>query len=103
MMNGGVMTRRHYRSRLIGVALLSLLASSQMTAVGPSYVMFYGDPLDAPVVQKLAMGPGSEFLWSPYRAGGTIPNGLEGRRYVKYAIFWGRWKEQPSTPEGASE
>jgi hypothetical protein len=97
------MTRLPYRSWLFAVTLLSFLASSPMTAVGPSYVMFYGGQLDAPVVQKLAMGPGSEFLWSPYRAGGAIPHGLEGRPYVKYAIFWGRWKEQPSTPKGASE
>ena len=96
------MTLARYRSWLLGVALLSLLATSPLFAVGPSYVMFYGSQLDAPIVQALPIGSAT-FLWSPYRAGGTIPSALEGRPYVKYAIFWGRWEKKSLTPEAASQ
>lgn len=96
------MTRARYRSWLLGVALLSLLATRQLFAVGPSYVMFYGGQLDAPIVQALPLGSAT-FLWDPFRAGGSISSGLEGRPYVKYAIFWGRWEKQSLTPEAASQ
>src|SRR5258708_1711464 len=94
---------RRYRSWLLGVAVLSLLATKQLLAVSPSYVMFYGGQLDAPIIQALPEGPASEFLWSPYRVGGTIPKSLEGRPYVKYAIFWGRWEKESLAPEAASQ
>ena len=97
------MTRARPRTLLLGLAVLSLVASTQASVISPSYVMFYGGQIDAPVVQKLWPGSGSEFLWSPYRAGGTIPDGLEGRPHVRFAIFWGAWNEQPMRPEGASQ
>jgi hypothetical protein len=96
------MTLARYRLWLLGVAFLCLLATKQLFAVFPSYVVFYGDPLDAPVVQQVPQGSG-QFLWDPYRTGGTIPNNLEGRPYVKYAIFWGRWERKSLTPEAASQ
>ena len=99
---GGPMTLARYRWWLLGVAFLSLLATKPLFAVGPSYVMFYGGPLDAPIVQALPIGS-AMFLWDPYRAGGAIPKSLEGRPYVKYAIFWGRWEKQSLTPEAASQ
>ena len=36
------MNRLKYRPWLLGVAVLSLLATKQLFAVGPSYIMFYG-------------------------------------------------------------
>jgi hypothetical protein len=64
--------------------------------------MFYGGELDVPIVQALPIGSAT-FLWNTYRTGGTIPKGLEGRTYVKYAIFWGRWEKKSLTPEAASQ
>ena len=96
------MTLARYRSWLLGVAFVSLLATKPLLAVGPSYVMFYGGSLEAPIVQALPIGSAT-FLWDPYRRGGTIPSGLEGRPYVKYAIFWGRWEKQALKPEAASQ
>ena len=96
------MNRLKYRLWLLGVTLLSLLATKQLFAVGPSYVMFYGGQLEAPIIQAPSI-ESAKFLWDPYRAGGTIPNSLEGRPYVKYAIFWGRWEKQSLTPEAASQ
>jgi hypothetical protein len=96
------MTLVRCRSWLLGVALVSLLVTKPLLAVGPSYVMFYGGPLEAPVVQALPIGSAT-FLWDPYRRGGTIPGGLEGRPYVTYAIFWGRWERQTLKPEAASQ
>ena len=44
------------------------------------------------------------FLWDPYRYGAErFPEGLEGRPYVKYAIFWGRWEKESLKPEAASQ
>lgn len=91
------------RSWLLALAFLSLLASKPVLAVSPSYVMFYGSPLSAPVVQQLYPAPEFEFLWSPFRSGREIPKSLEGRPYVKFAIFWGRWNEVPTKPEAACQ
>jgi hypothetical protein len=57
------------RSWLLALAVLSLLASKPLLAVSPSYVMFYGSPLSAPVVQRLYPAPEFEFLWSPFTSG----------------------------------
>ena len=96
------MTRARHCSCLLGVAFVFLFATTPVRAIGPSYVMFYGGSLDAPVVHALPLGSAT-FLWSPYRDGGTIPADLEGRAYVTYAIFWGRWERENLTPEGASQ
>jgi hypothetical protein len=104
------MNHAHCRSWLLGIALLSLLASTQVFAISPSYIMFYGDRLGAPVVLKLdpsTMRTG--FLWdalSP-RDGtlqrGTIANSLNGRPYLSFAVFWGRWNQPPVAPDAASQ
>jgi hypothetical protein len=101
--SGGPMTLARYRSWLLGAAVLSLIATTPLLAVGPTYVMFYGDQLDAPVVHRLPEGLAAPFLWTPFRASGTIPKSLEGRPYVKYAIFWGRWEKEALRPEAASQ
>jgi len=105
------MTRARFGWRVFGVVVLSLLASRQLFAVSPSYIMFYGDQLAAPVVLKMTPQTTSEFLWSysrPFKlVGGVrtreIPGGLDGRPYLKYAVFWGRWNDVPAGPEGASQ
>ena len=33
---------------------------------------------------------------------GSVPDGLSGRAHLNFAIFWGRWNEPPTTPEGGS-
>jgi hypothetical protein len=91
----------HVQVGLIAAGLL--LVTTRLFAVSPSYVMFYGSPLDAPIVQAVPEGTAADFLWTPYRDGGTIPKGLEGRPYVNYAIFWGRWEKNNLTPGAASQ
>src|SRR5687768_9378210 len=91
----------HVQVGLIAAGLL--LVTTHLFAVRPSYVMFYGSPLDAAIYSRITEGIASEFLWTPYRHGGTIPKGLEGRPYVNYAVFWGRWEKNNLTPGAASQ
>jgi hypothetical protein len=94
---------RRSRSWLFGATLFWLITSTSASGViSPSYVMFYGSPLDTPIVRS--MWPGvAEFLWKPYRSGGSIPAELAGGPYVNFAVFWGLWREPPTTPDGASQ
>jgi hypothetical protein len=96
------MARTRCGTRLLGLALLSLLASTDVFAISPSYIMFYGGQLDAPVVIKPTAQVSSEFLWS-YGRRFSVPDGLEGRSYLNYAVFWGRWADVPTRPEAASQ
>jgi len=105
------MTRVRFGRRAFGIVVLSLLAAGQLSAVSPSYILFYGNQLAAPVVLRLTAQANSEFLWSYSRPftvvdgvrTRTIPGGLDGRPYLKYAVFWGRWAAAPTGPEGASQ
>jgi hypothetical protein len=53
----------------------------------------------------------TSFLWSPVNGGagygcrerGTLPAGLEGRRYMSIAIFWGRFDPATVKPSDASQ
>ncbi len=89
------MNRLQYRSWLLGVALLLLLASKPLWAVGPTMIMFYGDGLQNPITLRGQDFGSTEFLWwqvgMPYvqRTTWTPPAGLNGRPYLKVAIFWG--------------
>ena len=89
------MDRLRYRSWLLGVVLLSFVVTRPLLAVGPSIIMFYGASLQRPIVIRgedlpsdlpLAWRSGMQFVqptpWTP-------PAGLDGRPYVKVAIFWG--------------
>ena len=94
------MTRAKYRSWLLGVAVLWLLVSTPVWAISPTMIMIYGDGLQNPIVAR-AQDPSEfsvyEFLWNAMRGGtfdgtrwtGNLPKGLNGRPYVKVAIFWG--------------
>ena len=87
-----------YRSWLLGVALLSLFGLRLVSAIGPTFLIVYGDRLPAPVVVQFTATSPAGFLWDTRRGGatvyvngslqhGTIPNGLSGRAYLKVAIF----------------
>jgi hypothetical protein len=85
---------------IVAVASSVLFLVAPLSAVGPSAVMFYGGDLAQPMLVR----PGNPsvtptgFLWNPVNGGasyggarrGTLPQNLEGRRYVSFAVFWGR-------------
>jgi len=92
---------------------LLVIATSRLQAVGPSALTFYGGHLQAPLV----VYPGNpsftptSFLWDTNNGGvswagvrGVLPSGLEGRRYVNLAIYWGRLDNQDVLkPDGAAQ
>jgi len=90
------------------VAVLVLLVSQSMSAIGPAFVVLHGGGLQNPIVLRPAIG-NLMFMW----AGGNfyerqremkIPPGLEGRRYFDYDVFWGRFTpEEVLKPELASQ
>jgi hypothetical protein len=92
------MTRPRSRAWLLGVALLSLLASQAVWAISPTLFLIYGDGLQNPIIAR-PQDPSEfslyQFLWwragTPYapRTTWTPPAGLNGRPYLKVAIFWG--------------
>src|ERR1700682_3719401 len=107
------MNRLRYRSWLLGVAVLSLLAAKPMTAISPTAIMVYGEGLKTPILLQ-PTGP-TEFgafglLW--WRAGRfDVPHSLQSnpllttlskRTYLKLAIFWGLYYPDQLTPENAS-
>jgi hypothetical protein len=97
------------RTWLLGVTVLSLLATRQLFAISPSYVMFYGDQLAGPVVLQVDSSTPTAFLWETRarREGSlqreTISKRLSGRPYLNFAVFWGQWADRPLKPEDASQ
>jgi hypothetical protein len=77
-----------------------------LSAIGPAAIVLHGGDLQAPVVLHPAMGT-LGFMWGAgtrYDHSKTaIPTGLEGRRYVSYDVFWGRFEEDQLKPEAASQ
>jgi hypothetical protein len=94
-------------------ALLVVVTSVPLQAIGPAIVMLYGGDLREPVL----VAPGNpsvnstEFLWSPTNGGvqwgsrtrGTLPSNLEGRRFVNVAFFWGWHDAATLKPSDASQ
>jgi len=109
------MARVHFRSWLLVFALLSLLAIRPVSALGPSFIIVYGDSVPKPKVISLGYESTScDFLWETSARGGTtvvngspqrgkIPDGLSGRPYLSIAIFWGRVVDPNAKPEEANQ
>ena len=88
-------------SLVVLTALLVVVTSVPLRAIGPAILMFYGGDLKDPVL----VFPGNpsynptDFIWNPANGGvrwgggtrGTLPPDLEGRPYINVAIFWGRY------------
>jgi hypothetical protein len=101
------MRRTRFGSWTLGVAILVLLVSQSMSAIGPAFVVLHGGALQNPIVLRPAIGS-LMFMW----AGGTPhydtekadpPTGLDGRRYLDYDVFWGRFEPEELKPEAASQ
>jgi hypothetical protein len=108
------MNRARYRSWLLGVALLSFVGSRPVWAISPSIILIYGDGLPKPIVIQITDPkefPLYTFFWATPRGGanyetqrgGTVPQGLSGRPYLKVAIFWERRDLETLKPEDASQ
>jgi hypothetical protein len=100
-------------SLVVVTALLVMITSMPLRAIGPAILMFYGGDLKEPVL----VFPGNpsynptSFIWNPTNGGvpygggkrGTLPPNLEGRRYMSVAIFWGRYDPATVKPSDASQ
>ena len=100
-------------SLVVVTALLVIVTSVPLPAIGPAILMFYGGNLTEPVL----VFPGNpsnnptSFIWNPVNGGvpyasekrGTLPPNLEGRHYMSVAIFWGRYDPATLKPSDASQ
>jgi len=102
------MTRARIGSCVLGVVVLFLLVSRSLSAIGPAFVVVHGGALQNPIVLRPAIGS-LMFQWSAgnfyeHQSEMKIPSGLEGRRYLDYDVFWGRFTpEEVLKPELASQ
>lgn len=101
------MTRARFGSVVLGVAILLLCVSKSLSAIGPAAIVLHGGDLKSPLVTRPAIGS-LHCLWAagtPHydRSKTDIPAGLEGRRYLSYDVFWGRFESAELIPEAASQ
>ena len=101
------MTRARFGSWILGVALLLLFVSKSVTAIGPAAILIHGEGLQAPIVVRPQIGS-FVFMWGggtwyDNQGGARIPSGLDGRRYLDYDVFWGRFETEELKPEAASQ
>jgi hypothetical protein len=101
------MTRARFGSWTLGVAILVLLVSTSMSAIGPAAIVIHGGGLQAPIVLRPQIGS-FIFMWGggtvyDKQPVATISTGLDGRRYLEYDVFWGRFAPDELKPEAASQ
>ena len=101
------MKRARFASWTLGVAFLLLLVSRAMSAIGPAAIVVHGGELRTPIVIRPAIGS-FVFMWgggTPHydTAKAAPPPGLDGRRYLEYDVFWGRFEPEELKPEAASQ
>ena len=99
------MTR--FGSSTLGLAVLLLFVSRSVSAIGPEAILIHGGELPAPIVIYPHIGS-FIFMWgggTPHydTQRGAAPTGLEGRRYLDYDVFWGRFAPEELKPEAASQ
>lgn len=86
------MIHRTYGALLTGVLILlaSTVIASPAVAASPWFMMFYGSPLSKPIVLKNSKGDFENFIVLENTKVMYIePESLDGRSYVKMALFWG--------------
>jgi hypothetical protein len=101
------MTRARIGSWLLGVVVLLLLVCRPIAAIGPAVIVIHGGALQVPLVVHPRIGS-FVFMWAAgnmyeRQRPGMLPPGLEGRRYLDYDVFWGRFKPEELKPEAASQ
>jgi hypothetical protein len=102
------MTRTRFGSWMLGVAAFVLFVSRSISAIGPAVILVHGGELPAPLVIHPAIGS-FVFMWgggTPYydrQPKAPLPTDLEGRRYLSYDVFWGRFAPEELRPEAASQ
>lgn len=101
------MTRSRFGSWTIGVAFLLLFVSKSMSAIGPAAIVLHGGGLAAPIVVRPQIGS-FIFMWGSgtmydNQYATTLPTDLDGRRYLDYDVFWGRFEPDELKPEAASQ
>ena len=101
------MTRGRFGSWILGVVIFVLFVSKSMPAIGPAAIVLHGGVLQAPIVVRPEIGS-FIFMWGSgtmydRQSGASIPSGLDGRRYLDYDVFWGRFAPEELTPEAASQ
>jgi hypothetical protein len=101
------MTRARFGWWVVGVAIVLLFVSKSLFAIGPAYIVVHGGQLQAPIVLRPGIGV-LKFMWG----GGTryydtqheapMPTGLDGRRYLNYDVYWGRFAPEELKPAEAA-
>ncbi len=101
------MIRARIASWIVGAVVLMLLVCQSVSAIGPAFVVLHGGSLQNPLVLRPAIGS-LMFFWAggnlyEQRREPSIPSGLDGRPYLDYDVFWGRFEVEELKPEAASQ
>jgi hypothetical protein len=104
-----VMTRARFGSWLLGVVLVLLFVSRSLSAIGPAFIVLHGGSLESPIVIRPEIGS-FMFMWAAGNAYEhkrpeemKIPSGLQGRGYIDYDVYWGRFTPEELKSEAASQ
>lgn len=102
------MTRARFGLWTLGVVVLLLCVSRTLSAIGPAYIVVHGGSLQTPIVLRPAIGM-LKFMWGggtryyDSQHGAPMPAGLDGRRYLNYDVYWGRFAPEELKSEEASQ